>query len=160
MPYRSLESSNVGTLTPRDGLIMNNCRSTATKQLLGLYLYPRTNSQLTSLVLTLFKHRLDTFADFKFNDRPDWLMQATRHPATFHAILYCGAIIYADYVKKLYQEICPKSGCMPYKIEAIRAINQNLGEISTAVSDEMILAVLVLMNFDSVSLTKTRFSRK
>ncbi|KAL2075117.1 hypothetical protein VTL71DRAFT_59 [Oculimacula yallundae] len=125
---RDYGTSTVSSLTPRDGLLMNN-------------------------FLTLFKHRLNTFAEFD-NAQPsrmtdDWLTKATSHPATFYSLLYCGATMYADIVKKRYKEICPKSGCLPYKISAIRNINECLTSTITAVTDEMILAVLMLMNFDS-----------
>lgn len=105
--------------------------------------------------MALFKHRLETFTELETSGPPNtatnWLILATRHPATFNAILYCGATMYADYVKRAYKQICPETGCLPYKIEAIRALNMFLGDREMRVTDEMIMAVLLLMNFDSVS---------
>lgn len=54
--------------------------------------------------------------------------------------------------------MCPFYGCLPYKNAALNAINKHLAEKSqAAVTDEMLLAILILMNFDTVSILAINF---
>jgi hypothetical protein len=106
----------------------------------------------TLQVVYQLRPRLGIFLEVQENIEIDWLLAATKHPASFYAILYCGATIYAKEAKKYSDQKCPLHACFHYKLAALDAINKYLGEETcAAVTDEMMLAVLILMNFDSVS---------
>jgi hypothetical protein len=125
---------------------MNNCMN-----LSKFLLYASLRTHL-STVVALFKNRLDKFSESPSNVEKDWLSTATSHPAPFYSILYCGATIYAKEVRRLHNQRCALAACLGYKLAAFDAINDHLDDSTTAATDEMVLAVLILMNFDNVKI--------
>ena len=63
--------------------------------------------------------------------------------------MYCGAILYAREAKRLYN-LRPLQACLNYKLAAFNAINEHLDDSFAATTDEIVLVLMVLMNFDSL----------
>jgi hypothetical protein len=106
---------------------------------------------LTCAVVIHLKPRLDTFREASGNIEKDWLLGATKHPASFNAIMYCGGTIYAKEDLKFYNVRRAEHACLMYKLAALNTINEHLrGDSLAAVADEIMLAVLILMHVDGV----------